>query len=229
MALHPHHFTLNLLKSVLDGAPKLFSLERREAMTKEYQALLANQQVGQTEIEEKIVEFGKEIWPYRLAFEKIHNRYGHGKEEEMALAALPPEMQNKFQAFVKDGGCLEDFRKGTVLEQTFTPEEKFILGQTVINIRHRVNVELKTACQKEKATEFNELLEENKKTLVRLNDKINILKGLAGQSPKWEAEIKERVRAFEESFSFIEKSYGEEDIDNAVDYYRGVIEETETS
>lgn len=115
-----------------------------------------------------------------------------------------------------------------VLEQTFTPEEKFTLGQTIINIRHRLNSELENACKQERADEFNDLVEENKKILQRLEGKINILKGLAGQSAKWEAEIKERVRAFEESFSFIEKNYSEEDIDNAVDYYRGVIEETET-
>lgn len=225
MALHPHHFTLTLLKGVIDGAPKVFSSARREEMFKEYQNLLANQQISRTEIEEKIIAFGKEIWPYRTTFQKMLDRYGHGKEEALLGQELNPELHNKFQAFIKDGGCLDDFRKGTVLEETFTSEEKFALGQAMLNIRSRILSELETACQNEKAAEFNELLEENKKIRDRWVEKINILKGLAKQSPKWEAEIKERARAFEESFSFIEKSYNEEDLANAVDYYHDIIAE----
>jgi hypothetical protein len=222
--MHPFHFSLSLLKSVIDNAPKVFPVRRREEMLKIYETMAANPQTTQAEIEKAIIDFGKEIWPYRKAFQEMYKRYGQAKEESLLRDKLNPELLTKFLEFLRKGGRLEDFRHGAVFEETFTAEEKFILGQANLAVHEQIMEEIENLCQGEKKAEFQELLEEFQELEKRLLEKINILKGLANQNPKWAPEINERVRAFEEGFSFIEKTYREEDIDGVIDYYRGVIE-----
>jgi hypothetical protein len=222
--MHPFHFSLSLLKSVIDNAPKVFPVRRREEMLKIYETMAANPQTTQAEIEKAIIDFGKEIWPYRKAFQEMYKRYGQAKEESLIRDKLNPELLTKFLEFLRKGGRLEDFRHGAVFEETFTAEEKFILGQANLAVHEQIMEEIENLCQGEKKAEFQELLEEFQELEKRLLEKINILKGLANQNPKWALEINERVRAFEEGFSFIEKTYREEDIDGVIDYYRGVIE-----
>lgn len=226
--MHPHHFSLNLLKRLIDSAPKAFPEEKRQEMAAAYEALLANQQANQSEIEETMIAFGKEIWPYRKAFWQMHERYGHKKEETVVREKLSPELRSKFLAFVSGGGDLEDFRHGAVLEATFTSEEKFALGQAELEAHNQVDAEIEAMCQGEKQAEFQAMVQEYQTLRDKLIEKINILKGMAQQAPKWAAEMEEKARTFEEGFCLLEKSYNLEDIDGAVDYYQGVIEETET-
>ena len=225
MSLHPHHFSLNILKALIDSAPKAFPAEKRTEMGKSYEALLANLQASQAEIEETMIAFGKEIWPYRKAFWKMHDIYGSKREGVIVKEKLSPELRSKFLEFVSGGGDLEDFRHGAVLEETFTPEEKFTLGQAELEAHDQVDAEIETMCQGEKQAEFQEMVNGFQAFRDKLIEKINILKGMAQQAPKWAGEIEEKARTFEEGFSLLEKSYNIEDIDGAVDYYQGVIDE----
>lgn len=223
--MHPHHFSLNILKSLIDSVPKAFPAEKHAEMEKAYQVMLANLQISQAEIEETMIAFGKEIWPYRKAFWKMHDIYGGKKEGAVVKEKLSPALRSKFAEFVSGGGDLEDFRHGAVLEETFTPEEKFALGQAELEAHDQVDVEIETMCQGEKQTEFQGMVKDFQVFRDKLIEKINILKGMAQQSPKWAGEIEEKARTFEEGFCLLEKSYNIEDIDGAVDYYQGVIAE----
>ncbi len=227
MLTHPHHYTLSLLKHLLDKADHtLFPMQRLQELRTEYELLVNDHQTTQTQIEQTIARFGKEIWPYQEALEELYRRYGKKKEEALVREKLETQLRVKYDRFLTGGGDLSDFRHPES-ETYFTPEEKFQIGQAVVDASHTVLKEIASACNVEHKEECEGVISEHKEKLSRIEKKLTFLKELADTSEKWRPEIEEKIRAFEESFGYLTKTFHEEDIDGAIDYYRGVIEEPE--
>lgn len=227
MQRHPHHFTLEILRNLIASAPGLFPADRRAAMEQRAEAMAADASVRLPEIEKTVIEFGKEIWPYRKAFDDLHDRYGRAKEEAMMREKLDPETLSKMLEFVRDGGRLEDARNGALLEESFTPEEKFAIGQAMIAAHEAVKEDLEKQCVAEKKAEFEEIVKHYRGVEEKLIDRVDTLRGMGEASPHWTADILEKVRAFEEGFGFLGREFTLDDVNASIEYYRGAIEETE--
>ena len=81
--MHPHHYTLSILKHILDKtAHTLFPAERLDLMRKEYERLAADPATTLDAIEKTVITFGKELWPYHEGLEELYRRHGKEKEEE---------------------------------------------------------------------------------------------------------------------------------------------------
>lgn len=226
--LHPHHYTLSLLKHLLDKADHtLFPQTRLEELKKEYERVAADQNMGERQIEDTISRFGKEIWPYQEALEELYRRHGKAKEEKLVREKLGPELREKYDRFLAEGGELTDFRRGAQVEVYFTPEEKFQIGQAVVDASHTVLKEIAASCNLEHKAECEEVIADHKTKLLRIEKKLEVLRALAGQSEKWRPEIEDKIRAFEESFGYLTRTFHEADLDGTIDYYQGVIESPE--
>ncbi|MEK7606585.1 MAG: hypothetical protein AAB444_00060 [Patescibacteria group bacterium] len=227
MQRHPHHFTLEILRNLVVSAPGTFPADRRVAILAECDALVADPKSRLEEIEGKIMEFGKEIWPYRKAFDDLHDRYSKSKEEALMREKLDSGTLSKMLEFTRDGGRLEDVRHGALLEESFDPEEKFAIGQALLAAHETVKEELEKQCAGEKKAEFEEVVKHYQGVKEKLINRLDTLRGMGEASPKWAGEISEKVRAFEEGFGFMGREFTREDINGAIEYYRDVIEETE--
>ncbi len=190
-------------------------------------ALAADASIRLPEIEKTIIEFGKEIWPYRKAFDDLHDRYGRAKETAMMREKLDPETLSKMLEFVRDGGHLEDARNGALLEESFTPEEKFAIGQALLSAHEAVKEEIEKQCAGEKKAECETLVKYFQEAEQKFMDRVDTLRGMGEASPHWTADILEKVRAFEEGFGFLGREFTLDDVNAAIEYYRGAIEETE--
>lgn len=226
--MHLHHFTLSLLKHLLDKADHtLFPQERLGAMRKEYEALAGNGSATIAHIEGAIAKFGREIWPYHEALEELYRRHGKAREEARVRENLPAELRAKYDQFLAQGGKLSDFRHGAALETYFTPEEKFALGQAVLDAHATTLQEIASSCRADKKSECEEVIADHKKKLASIEEKLTMLRGLASQSEKWRPEIEDKIKTFEEAFGYLERTFHKEDLDGAIDYYRGMIFEPE--
>lgn len=225
--MHPQHFSLELLKNLIESAPTAFPQAKKEEMLKAYKTLAANFSAGGEEINHRMIEFGKEIWPYRQALQKMYQSEGKTKEDALIRDILPPELLHKFLEFIRNGGSLEDFRQGAVLETIFTPEEKFILGQAMLKAHEQVMRELNEASLKEKQDDFAAWVQEFEDLKKQMMEKIAVLKEMARTSSKWKSEIEDKIKTLEESFALVERGYNINDVEETIDYYRGVMTETE--
>ena len=227
--MHPNHYTLALLKHLLDKARHtLFPEDRLNEMHTKYEVFLQNHQATQQEIEELIGKFGKEIWPYHEALEELYKRHGQKKEDAMVKEKLAPELRKKYEKFLEDGGSLSDFRHGVETEMLFTSEEKFEIGKATVDANHTVLQEIANACNIEHKPECEEVIQDHKEKLARIEKKLDVLRAMAMRSEKWRPEIEERVHTFETAFGYLSKTFHEQDIDGTIDYYQGVIEEDAT-
>lgn len=224
--MHPNHYTLALLRHLLDKAEHtLFPEDRLKEMRVEYEAFLQDHEVTQNEIETLTGKFGKEIWPYQEALEELYKRHGQKKEEDLIKEKLHPELREKYEKFLASGGSLSDFRHGAETEQLFTPEEKFEIGKAVVDANHAVLQEIATACNIEHRPECEEVIKDHKDKLARIEKKLDLLRAIAIRSEKWRPEIEEKIHTFESAFGYLSKTFHEDDISGVIDYYQGIIEE----
>lgn len=223
--LHPHHYTLSLLKHVLNKSEHtLFPEQRLAQMKKEYEALTVDHTASLEDIELAIGRFGREIWPYHEALEELYRRHGKALEEKRVKEKLSPQTKAKYEQFLDSGGGLADFRRGSDLEVYFTPEEKYEIGQAVVETNHTTLQEIASSCRVDRKNECEEVIEDHKQKLARLEKKLSALRRIAEQSEHWKPEILDRVKTFEQSFGYLTRTFHETDLDGAIDYYQGVIE-----
>lgn len=226
--MHPHHYTLSLLKHLLDKTEHtLFPADRLSEMKEEYEKLAADPTQTLEAIENTIAKFGREIWPYQESLEELYRRHGKSREEERLKEKLNPALRQKYEQFLASGGGLTDFRQGSNTEMYFTPEEKFELGQAVLEAHHTTLQEIATSCRADKQNECEEVINEHKEKIERIDKKLAILRELAATSDKWRAEIEDKIRTFEEAFGYLTKTFHESDLDGTIDYYQGIIESPE--
>lgn len=230
MLRHPHHYTISLLKHLLDKADHtLFPQERLEEMKQEYMKLSKDHSISQRTIEATIARLGKEIWPYQEALEELYRRHGKKREAELMHAKLSPALQGKYVEFIAKGGSLSDFRRGSDTEVYFTPEEKFEIGQVVVDVGYAVLKEIASACRLDRKDECESVIDDHKEKLKRIEKKLEVLRALAGESEQWRLEIEDKIKTFEDAFGYLARTFHEEDLNGAIDYYQGIIESPEFS
>ncbi len=141
---HPCQFTLNLFLELIEKAPVTFSEERKKEIRRMCEEFLKDKKIACAKIEEASIAFGREIWPYRKAWQEMYEKYGRPKEAEYFEKELPKELHEKYFACkIKGGGhCLREYRMCGLMEKCFLPDEKFFLDQTVIKTLSRTKEEV---------------------------------------------------------------------------------------
>lgn len=224
--MHPHHFSLSLLKIMYEKAPPGTPEDLVAAAKADYEKLLADHSVAPATVDETMRKHGLALWPYRQAYEWFYSLHGKLMEEKFILDGLSSELSAKYENFLRDGGSLENFRKGAEFEEFFLPQEKYELGRAEHLAHERTEEELRKMIGKKQA-DFMAKVEEAVATRDRMLEKIQVLRGLAKRGETWKDEVSRRVEVFENSLAGLERSFREADIDTAINYYYDAIKITD--
>lgn len=223
--LHPHIHSLKLLELAISAAPAFFPDERRSMMRAEYERLSVDTNSTLATIEERLVEFGREIWPYRRAFAELHDREGRQKEDVYLQEVLEKKgLKDKYLNFLAKGGRVEDIRQGGEFEVFFTPEERAVVSTAKIDAHDRVVAELNSRCRGSEAETCTTLVSRYRAEQQEVLGLLVQLSALATQSEKWGPEIHGKVAAFEQGWSGVERDVRAEEVRGEIDYYRGVMD-----
>lgn len=229
MNMYRYQFTLDLLKQVIDKAPKFFPDERRKQMMAELAVMKKDAATPRNKIEDAIISFGKEIWPYRKSFWHVHDE-ARLEEEQYIREKLTPATREKYEQFLRKGGRIEDIKTEAQLEDLetfFSPDELTELVEAKLSAHDRVVAEVESLCAGEKKEVCVNALAEYQKEQKEIEELISQLAALGNQSEKWKAEILDKVKTFEAGWSGLEREVTAEDIKGEIDYYLGVISVTE--
>jgi hypothetical protein len=226
---HPCQFTLGLFAAMIEKVPAAFPAERLEAMKRQYDGYNKDKKIACAYVEKALVDFGREIWPYRKAWQEIYDKYGRAKEAEFFEKHLPEELHHKYFACkVKGGGhCLREYRMCGLMETCFNPDEKFFLDETVIKALGQAREAADKIIAGEKKDEYEEALKKWSAEQKKMEEKISELEKMAAVEPKWRAEIEEKVKTIEQGWSIMEREITLKDIQQIIDFYQGAIENPE--
>ncbi len=224
MVTHPHKFTLNLLKNLIDSSPATFQRQRKNEMLEIYEQLLGDLTISNEDIESNIVLFGEEIWPYREAYEELYDEYGRDKEEKMLESSLPDYLKDKYKKFISEKGNIERIRGQAVsLDIYFTSLEQDELVKAELTVHDKIHGELGKLIVGEKQSEYFASLEKWKKKQEEIKEALKKLKAFAERSAKWRAEILDKVKVFEQGFGYLERPVTLMDVMGEIEYYEGVL------
>ena len=223
--MHKYEYTLDILKQVIGKAPKFFPVERKKEMLAELKSFRDDASMPVAKIEDAIISFGREIWPYRKSFWHVHDE-AKIEEEQYIRERLKDALREKYETFLRKGGRIEDIRKEAQLDELetfFTPEELAELVEAKISAHDKVVKEVESLCVGEKSGVCTDAIASYKEEQKKIDELIVQLKTLSASSGKWEAEILDKVRIFEAGWSGLEREVDAADVAGEIDYYLGVI------
>jgi hypothetical protein len=224
---HKFQYTLDLLRTVIHSMPAVFPQDRHQEMDGKLTDLEKNPNATQEQIEAFIVIFGKEIWPYKEAYEAFYKIYGEAKEREAMRAKLAEPARVAFDQFVGEGGKVEDVRNGSKFEIMFNADLKEEIIKAELDSHDEVHNEMEKLIGGEKAQEFAALLVDHRQKLAKIAEKIGELKKLAERDPMRAAEILDRAKTFEQGFAYVERTPLVDDVAREIQYYVDVMENVE--
>ena len=230
---HPYSHTLSLLKLSLDRLPPTFPNKRKKHYIQKLEEFQGNSEIDYKAITEVIVEFGKESWPWRKAYEDLYRSFGRSSEEAHLLEKLDQGLRQKYEGFIHEGGKInhlekarseDELYKPAPFERYFTPEEKFGIQQALLTARDSARKEIDGLLTTNKAEEYGKAIEEWLGRQQMIEKKIEELRYLSEVSEKWKSELTDRIRLIEEGWSVVEKGVNEETLDKELEYWRGTLE-----
>lgn len=237
--MHPHLYTLNLLKEIIDNIPLQFPQNRKIFIIQKYQEMLTKEDVPLEEIESLIAQFGKEVWPYRKAFERMFQNYGREKLKKYVLGSLDPSLQDKYEKYLeyheqRTARVKESVESITAHQEPTTRKPGFLTSEEYLQIESaeidnkiKTVKELEELIEKDSARkkEFEGYKEEYQKQRELFEGKLEELKSLAIKYPQLSAEINESIKKYQESFSIISVDPSLVKLGKKIEYFQGLAGE----
>ncbi len=215
-------YTLSLFKQLVDNIPPLFPEDLKYEIRKDLEGIKEGA-VSMDELEQKMVQYGYEIWPWNQSFREILNSTEEKMGEQFLLSNLPQDLQEKYLEYRQLGLSLKDFHSGKMASY-FNEEQRIVLTIALIDMKSQVKdftireaVGLKKDFYLKKVQEFKLILEEIKHNLNRLKD-------LADKEEEHENlanEIRARVESFEQGLCLLAPEFSHEEVELAHEFFVG--------
>lgn len=175
------------------------------------------------EIEDTIIKFGYEVWPWNQAYKEFLAVAESHVGEHFLLPKLSAELQSKYQDFKLYGGTLRDLHSGRPAD-FFTSEERSELCVGLVamqqELREYVNralIGLDKVRYLRRVHEFSSVLDEIKRTL----DCLRALADKEQDHPNLANEIRARVRSFEQSLCLLGPELDYDAVCQSVEFFQG--------
>lgn len=214
--------TLTLFRQLANNIPPLFPEELKYQIRKDCKIAQENA-VSLKELEDVMVQYGYEVWPWNQAFREILLDTEEKVGEQFLLANLPTDLQEKFLEYRQLGMSLKDFYSGR-LANYFDDEQRVSLSVALVDTQGQVRefavrevVGLKKELYLKKVQDFTLILEEIKHNLNRLKE----LAEKEEEHATLADEIRARVEAFEHGLCLLAPEFSHEEVGQAHEFFVG--------
>lgn len=215
--------TIDLFDHLYKNIPPLFPPETKLKMGSALAHLQKDQTITLDHVEETMIAFGYEIWPWNQAYREFMALAETEVGEHFLIPRLSPEMQQKYQDFKKYGGTFRELHSGRPAD-FFTLEERNELCVKLVelqyDLREYVGREVVGVGKKhylERVAEFKKLLKEIKGTLDHLRD----LAAGEQDHPTLADEILARVEHFEHGLCLLAPELEYHAVCESIEFFKG--------
>lgn len=214
--------TLALFRQLANNIPPLFPEELKYQIRKDCKIAQENA-VNLKELEDAMVQYGYEVWPWNQAFREILLDTEEKVGEQFLLANLPIDLHEKFLEYRQLGMSLKDFYSGR-LANYFDDEQRVSLSVALVDTQGQVRefairevVGLKKELYLKKVQDFTLILDEIKHNLNRLKE----LAEKEEEHATLADEIRARVEAFEHGLCLLAPEFPHEEVGQAHEFFVG--------
>lgn len=215
--------TIAIFERLFKQTPPLFPKELKDKMAHALEHLKNDQTLSVKDIEDTMVKFGYELWPWNQAFRESIILTESDLGEHFLVPRLSQKLQEKYHEFKHYGGTLRDLHTGQPAA-FFTIDERSELCVALVDmqtdLREYVARDILSLNKKQylkRVNEFTELLTKMKFAL----DQMRILAGGEQDHPTLAHEIRARVRHFEHGLCLLAPELEYHAVCESVDFFKG--------
>ena len=175
--------------------PEIIRLDMRQAL----EQMRHNYTLSLKELEATLFIFGKNLWPYRKAFDEFFDIYDGELGEAFLLQRLKPKSKKRYKEFLDYGGSYRDLHTGGPIT-FFSSGERADLCTFLVDVKKDVRdytVQSVTSTEKQKyeslIVEYQSILDDIEKRL----DALRVMADNEQEHPELAAEIRAQIEGFE--------------------------------
>lgn len=223
MTEHSLKYTISLCQKLYEDMPPLVPKEIRGNMEKAIDQIQNNLSLTQEEVETTMIFFGKQLWPYREAFEEFYRVYEGTMGEKIFLRKLDVVLKQKYLEYIKQGGSYRNLYTGNNLT-FFSSDERVALCTAMVDIENDVEQYARQAVVSTDKTRYEKRIQEFQHILNDIEARMQSLREMAqieGEHPELKAEIEAQVRAFEQGLCLLAPKTKYHAVCNALEHFQG--------
>lgn len=215
--------TINLFRHLYERLPPLFPAEIKEKISHALEHVEHDPTVTIKEIEETMIAFGYEVWPWNQAYREFFTLAEATVGEHFLLPKFTPELRRRYEEFKRYGGSLRELHSGRPAD-FFSGEERSdlcaALVETQRELRRYVDNEVLGVFKEkylQRVAEFSAVLEE----IMIYVRQLNGLADAEQDHPALADQIRSQIQAFEYGLCFLGPEIGSEAVCQSVGYFAG--------
>ncbi len=214
--------TINLFWYLYNNLPPLFPEEVTLDMKNELENLANQPGLSVEGVEDKMVNYGYEIWPWSQAYNFFLEIAQEQLGDHFLLPQLSEGLQVKYLNFKGYGGTLADLQTGRPAI-IFTPEERAELSEKLVDVRLQLRDYVRRDLTGMNQEKYFEKIEEYEELLKKIESNLNSLRDLVRneENPVLISEINSKIKNFEHGLCFLGTEIDHEAIRQAKDFFAG--------
>ncbi|NCO04799.1 MAG: hypothetical protein GW939_01470 [Candidatus Magasanikbacteria bacterium] len=215
--------TLTIFERLCNSLPPLVPETVVQDIEGAYEQMLHNYSLSLDDLERTMIVFGKQIWPYRRAFDEFLS-LAEGRMGEVFLRGIfSSSLKKRYNDFALHGGTYRDLYAGAPVS-FFTSEERVELCEALVLVRTQLEAhtrqEVLTTEKKwyeQRILEFQAILDDIEKRL----DTLRTMADSEQEHPSLAAEIRQHVLSFEYGICALGPHVKHEAVCEAEEYFVG--------
>ena len=221
---HPHHYLLEEFQIAIRLFELTIPIEIKEEAQQLHDQYVADPSVSRETIKQGMYEIGVKTFVDRNAYHALIDEIAGQKRDELVFQKLPAEVADRVKAFIGQGHTLDDLLYSKDFEEKLSVEDRVVLEGVILDAKAQVPALAQSIVeeQKDRYADLQAKWEEQKQEILQALEQ---LEGLEKQNEKWGAEIVTQIDQFKEGFLVTEPDPKLYDVKQAVEYWKGVIEE----
>jgi len=221
---HPHHYLLEEFQIAIRLFELTIPIEIKEEAQQLHDQYVADPSVSRETIKQGMYEIGVKTFVDRNAYHALIDEIAGQKRDELVFQKLPAEVADRVKAFIGQGHTLDDFLYSKNFEEKLSVEDRVVLEGVILDAKAQVPALVQSIVeeQKDRYADLQAKWEEQKQEILQALEQ---LEGLEKQNEKWGAEIVTQIDQFKEGFLVTEPDPKLYDVKQAVEYWKGVMEE----
>ena len=221
---HPHQSFLDefaiAIKHLVPLTPKEIVLEAKKL----HAELSADENATEKQIHQALTLIGRKEYPYRRAYMELCQSDEEQRLQSLVFERVDPAIVKKITEMTVHGVVLEEYMKSDLFEEQLDGDERYQVEQAVLLADEVLDTQCEQRAETRK-TSYEELVAKHRADATRLQGKIDRLRAMGGEDPKWSGEINSVCDKLEEGWSVVETDPTEEEIDKEMEYWNTVLHE----
>lgn len=222
--MHPHEYLIKEYQYAIKHLVPTVPVEVKDEAQKMHDQLLADPNTTEERVCGAMARTGKAEYPHRHAFNELTGAAKFEKLKERVLEHVDEAVKKKLEEILSSGANIEEITQSKIFEERFAPDERYQIEDGLMDAEEHVKEEMKELSEKD-LSKYNELVRKHEEQRDGIQKQIDVLRAMASHDKKWEAEILEKVKVFEEGWLVTMPDPKLETVKKEIEYWQGVFGE----